>query len=73
MDMEVLSQYGLRLGFLAFLFVCLFVCLGLDLQHMEVPGLGVKTATAAGLRHSYSNARSEPYTTAYGNAGSLTH
>ena len=35
------------------------VFLGLNSGHMEVPRLGVKSATAAGLRHSHSNAGSE--------------
>ena len=41
-----------------FLFI-LFFLVGLHLWHMEVPRLGIK-ATAAGLRHRHSNARSEP-------------
>ena len=48
---------------------------------MKVPGLGVELTAAAGLCHSYSNARSEPnlqaasatYTTARSSAGSLTY
>ena len=50
----------------------LFCFLELHLQPMEVPRLGVG-ATAAGLRHSHSNAGSATYTTAHGNARSLTH
>ena len=64
--------FGLGLG-LFFLFVCF---LGLHLQEdMEVPRRGVKTGVAAADHsHSHRYARSEPiYTTAHGNAGSLTH
>ena len=49
------------------LFLCLFICsfalfcfLGPHLWHMEVPRLGVKSATAASLYCSHSNARSKP-------------
>ena len=70
-----------------FLFVCLFVCfcffsfffLGLYLWHMEVPTLGVQSElwTPTGLHHSQSNAgswaASATYTTAHGNARSITH
>ena len=54
--------------------VFVFVCLGLHLQYVEIPRLGVQlelqllaytTATAV--------AASETYNTAHGNAGSLTH
>ena len=42
---------------------------------MEVPSLGVESATAASLSHSHSNAgaTSATHTTAHGNARSLTH
>ena len=46
------------------LFVCLFVLfcfLELHLHHMEVPRLGVESATAAGLHHSHSNSGSKPH------------
>ena len=36
-----------------------FCFLGSYLQHREVPRLGVESATAVGLYHSYSNAGSE--------------
>ena len=61
---------GLLKGFLSFFrsfflsfFLGLFVFLGPHPQHMEVPRLGVESdgAVAAGLCHSYSNARSEPH------------
>ena len=39
-----------------------FGFLGLHLRHMEVPKPGVQSgATAAGLRHSYSNSGSKPH------------
>ena len=42
--------------------MCVCVCLGLHLQHMEVPRLGVESgAVAASLHHSHINARSEPH------------
>ena len=45
---------------LFYLFIYFFF-LGLYLRHMEVPGLESKGATAAGLRHSQGNTRSEPH------------
>ena len=39
------------------IYFILFIFLGLHLQHMEVPRLGIR-ATAASLNHSHSNARS---------------
>ena len=36
-----------------------FFFLGLQMGHVEVPKLGVHSATAAGLCHSHSHARSE--------------
>ena len=58
------------------LFIYFFCFLGLHLWPMEVPRLGVKSATAAGLHHSHSNggtwAASATYTTAHCNSGSLT-
>ena len=51
--------------------MCVF--LGLLLQHMEVPRLGVEFgATAASLDHSHA-VRDPPCICAHGNAGSLTH
>ena len=37
-----------------------FFFLGPQVQHMEAPRLGVEFAVASGLRHSHSNAGSEP-------------
>ena len=65
-----------RDGISAF-FVCLFVFLGPNPWHMEVPRLRVELELHD-LHHSHNNARSKPrlrptYTTAHGNVGSLTH
>ena len=47
--------------FLAFSFsFFFFFLLGPQPQHIEVPRLGVESATGAGLQHSYSHTRSEP-------------
>ena len=54
----------------SFFYSCVFVqsitfffpfSLGPHLWHMEVPRLGVKSASAASLSHSHNNAESEPY------------
>ena len=63
-------------GFRLFVVVLFFFFLGLYPQHGGSQARGQIRASAAGLHHSHSNARSElsvTYTTAHGNAGSLTH
>ena len=45
--------------FQVFVVLGFFVFLGLQVQHMEVPRLGAKSATAASLHHSHSNVGSE--------------
>ena len=67
------KSYGQN-GYLFFFF---FFFLGLHLQHMEVPGLGVKLKlqlrpTSQPRKHRIW-ASSATYTTACGNAGSLTY
>ena len=51
---------------------CLLFFLGLHLQHMEVPRLGVKSELQLPQQHQI-RAASVTYTTAHSNAGSLTH
>ena len=55
------DETALELVFVVVVVFCLFVVLGPNPQHVEVPRLGVTSeATAASLHHSHSNARSEP-------------
>ena len=60
-----------------FYFVLSFIFLGLHLQHMEVPRLGVELELQL-LAYTTPTAMPDPshvcdYTTAHGNAGFLTH
>ena len=60
-----------------FVCVCLFVFLGLHPWHMEVPRLGVKSelqlpAYTTATQQRQIQATSVSYTTAHGNAKSLT-
>ena len=60
-----------------YLFICLFVFLGLQPQHMEVPRLGANSSCShwpipQPQKHQ-TQAVSAAYTTAHGNTGSLTH
>ena len=65
-----------------YLFIYLFVCfylLGTHLQHVEVPRLGAESElqlpayVTARTTATRIRARSVTYSTAHGNAGSLTH
>ena len=63
--------------FLIFIYLFIFVFLGVYPQHMEVPRLGVKSELQlpvyTGAQQRRIRAASATYTTARGNAGSLTH
>ena len=72
-------SFSLSLSFPFFFFFLVFwffVFLGLYLQHMEVPMLGVELALqlpAHTIALCGIGASSATYTIAHGNAGSLTH
>ena len=57
---------------IAYEFTFFFCFSGPHPWHMEIRKLGVGAA-AAGLHQKHSNAVTVTYTTAHGNAGSLTH
>ena len=63
--------------FFSFYFILLYCFLGPHPWHIEVPRLGVKTELQL-LTYATATATQDPscvltYTTAWGNAGSLTH
>ena len=61
-----------------FIYLFIYCFLGLHLQHMEVPRLGVESelqlpAYTTAMAERHFGAASAVYATAHSNAGSLTH
>ena len=77
-DEQIREEDGATFKYFIYVLIIYSFSLGLCLQHMEVPGLGVQSELQllAGLHHSHSNPGSEPhsgtYTATCDYAGSLT-